>query len=189
MPNNSSNTQRTIIAIVGMPGSGKSEVVSYLKQKGMQSIRFGEITEDQIKAMGLPQTPENEQKVREDLRRMNGMDIYAVKSLPKINELLQTANVIIDGLYSWEEYTYLIKSFPQLIVIHIYAQRQLRYERLIQREIRPFTVDEAKLRDVTEIENLHKGGPIAIADYLIDNNETVEELHKKIDALLQRLHL
>lgn len=189
MPNNSSDISLKIIAIVGMPGSGKSETVSYLKQKGMQAVRFGEITEEEIKAMGLPLTPENEQKVREALRRTNGMDIYAVKSLPKINDLIRTSNVIIDGLYSWEEYTYLIKAFPQLIVIHVYAERQLRYERLIQRAIRPFTVDEAKLRDVTEIEHLNKGGPIAIADYLLENNTTLDNLYQEIDTLLQHLDI
>ena len=40
----------------------------------------------------------------------------------------------------------------------------------------------------TEIENLEKGGPIAIADYFIINDGSLEQLHQKIDAATHDAH-
>lgn len=40
-------------------------------------------------------------------------------------------------------------------------------------------------RDYTEIKNIEKGGPIAIADHYIINDETLDVLHEKIDSILR----
>lgn len=181
-------TDKKILAFVGMPGCGKSEVVSYIEKKGIPFVRFGQITDDGIKDMGLPITSENEQMYREKIRKELGMGAYAIKSEQRINELLTTNDLItIDGLYSWGEYTLLKEKFPQLIVVHIYARPEVRYERLAKRQTRPFSNEEARKRDVAEIEKIDKGGPIAIADYLIENEDSVEKLHEKIDALLTHI--
>jgi hypothetical protein len=51
-------------------------------------------------------------------------------------------------------------------------------------------LDRTYSRDVNELEKLNKGGPIAIADYLIENeNDDLSELYKKIDVLLSRLNI
>ena len=42
-----------IIAIIGMPGAGKSEVISYIKNKGIPFVRFGKITDEGLKRAGL----------------------------------------------------------------------------------------------------------------------------------------
>jgi dephospho-CoA kinase len=51
---------------------------------------------------------------------------------------------------------------------------------------RPLTFQEAQERDITEIENVEKGGPIAFADYALLNDGTKEELLAEIDDLLAR---
>lgn len=178
----------TILAFVGMPGAGKSEATKYLHSKGLPFARFGNATDEGLKKMGVPPTPENEQMFREKIRKELGMEAYAKLSEPKIRELLaNNAVIVIDGLYSWEEYVYLKEKFSELVLIHIYAEPKIRYERLAKREIRPFSKEAALLRDKAEIEKLHKGGPIAIADYLIDDDGDIAALPEKIDALLARL--
>ncbi|HSX40513.1 MAG TPA: AAA family ATPase [Candidatus Saccharimonadales bacterium] len=181
---------KTLIAIVGMPGSGKSIATAYLHKKGIPFVRFGDLTDETLKERSLPITPENEQMVREKLRQDFGMDVYAVKAKPKIDEILKTSDTIsLDGLYSWEEYLFLKNEFPNLVVIAIYARPQVRYQRLSERSVRPISKEEARARDIAEIENLNKGGPIAIADFLIDNSsDTREELHKKIDDILTHIN-
>lgn len=179
---------KRILAIVGMPGAGKSEVVSYLEKKGIPFVRFGEVTDEGLREKGLAVTPQNEQEFRETLRRELGMHAYAIKTEPKINELLKSNDTIaIDGLRSWEEYTYLQEKFPNLVVINVYAEPKVRYERLSKRQVRSFTPDEARARDIAEIVNLHMGGPIAVADYLIENHSDLPSLHAQIDALLKKL--
>lgn len=177
---------KTILAFVGMPGAGKSEAVSYLDKKGIPFVRFGEVTDEGLKEQGLPLTTDNERAYREKIRKELGMAAYAIRSKPKIEKLLSTHKVIaIDGLYSWEEYIFLKKLFPGLTLIHIYAIPSKRYERLSKREVRPVPLEKSYERDVSEVERLNKGGPIAIADYLIENNsDNLSLLYSRIDEFL-----
>lgn len=179
---------KIIIAFVGMPGAGKSEAASYLAKKGIPFVRFGEITDQGLIKEGLPLSAENEQLFREKLRREYGMAAYAIASEAKIEELLKKNDTLaIDGLYSWEEYTYLKQKHEGLMIVHIYAEPPIRYKRLAKRSIRSLTASEARRRDIMEIEKLNKGGPIAIADYMIEDNSDISHLHKRIDELLERL--
>jgi dephospho-CoA kinase len=75
----------------------------------------------------------------------------------------------------------------ELIVVAIVCERDLRYSRLTDRVDRPLTRAEAVERDVREIENLEKGGPIAMADYTLTNNGSSEELLAALDAVLVKL--
>jgi hypothetical protein len=60
----------------------------------------------------------------------------------------------------------------------IYTTKELRYKRLGERAIRPLTRVESQGRDISEIENLDKGGPIAYTDYLIVNDGTIAGMNK-----------
>ncbi len=186
-----SSHNRAVIAFVGMPGAGKTEAVIHLQRKGVPFVRFGDLTDEGLKKENLSINPANEQAYREKIREELGMAAYAIKAEPKIREILQKGNVVaIDGLYSWEEYKYLKERFPELKVVFIYAEPKIRYERLSKRPIRPLTPDEAKNRDIAEIEMLNKGGSIAIADYLIVNNSSdMGELHSKLEELFQKLQI
>ncbi|HSW97220.1 MAG TPA: AAA family ATPase [Candidatus Saccharimonadales bacterium] len=171
-----------IIAIVGMPGSGKSEAGVFFKEKGWNVLRFGSIIDEGLQKEGLPWTPENNAYYREKIREELGMAAVAIKMMPKIEAAFQSGtDTILDGLYSWEEYTTLKEKFSNLILLCLYTRPEVRYERLSLRKERAFTKTESKQRDISEIENLNKGGPIAIADYLIKNEGTTDELQKEME--------
>lgn len=179
--------RKSILAFVGMPGAGKSEATMYLESKGIPFVRFGQLTDEGIREMGLAVNSENERMFREKIRADFGMAAYAIKAEPKINELLQKHDaIVIDGLRSWEEYRFLIKKFPTLKLIALYAMPELRYKRLSERKVRPVTYDESRTRDIAELENLNMGNSIAIADYLIVNDRSLDDLHSAIDDVLKR---
>lgn len=67
------------------------------------------------------------------------------------------------------------------------APRHLRYHRLSQRPVRPFTATESYERDTHEIENLEKGGPIAIADHYVINDGSLESLNAQLEKLADDL--
>jgi dephospho-CoA kinase len=196
------NKEKTnkLICIVGMCGAGKSEVSEYLmKKKKFGYIRFGQITLDKIKEMGEMPNEKIEREVREGFRRDHGMAAFAILNLPKINDLIQAGDLIADGLYSWEEYLELKNKFADsLIVITVYAPPKVRYERLTSRsekhkndpekKFRSFTEDEAKSRDQAEIENSHKAGPIAMADFTLINTDSIENLHRQIDQIYKEVY-
>ena len=176
-----------LIAIVGMCGSGKSVATSYFEKEGYKVIYFGGVTMKKLEEENLPVTPENEKYMREKLRKEYGMAAYAIVLLDDIKEALKIGNVVLDGVYSWSELKILKEEFKDLKVLAIIADKELRYERLSKRDIRPLTIDEAKNRDISEIENLEKGGPISYADYFILNNGSEKEYEENIKLLYKKI--
>jgi len=177
-----------IIAIVGMCGSGKSIASEYYENLGWLKVYFGGVTMDVLKEEGLEVNPANERMIRERLRQDYGMGAYAILLLPKIEEYASKGNLVLDGLYSWDELKILKEKFSdQLIVLSIVVDKKVRYNRLATRDIRPFNNAEANTRDVTEIENLQKGGPIAFADYYILNNGDLNAYLKELEKITSEI--
>lgn len=186
-------TERTnikIIALVGLAGSGKSTAVEYFTEKGFPKVYFGGVILGAMKEAGIEINAANEEQFREQFREKYGKDAVVNKIIEQIKNLADAGQhtVIADGLYTWTEYKVLKKAFPgELTLIAIVAPRHVRYRRLAARPVRPLTSSEAYERDTTEIENLEKGGPIAISDHYVINDGSREELYenlKKIETLL-----
>lgn len=178
------------LALVGMPGAGKSLCARHLEVKGYFQYRFGSIVVDEVSRRGLPLNPENERVVREEFRANEGMDAIARRALPILRGALERQNcIVIDGLYSWSEYKTLRGELGgELTVVAIVSERALRYARLAERTERPLTAEEAQRRDYLEIENLEKGGPIALADYTLLNNGAPDQLLEALDTLIDTLN-
>jgi dephospho-CoA kinase len=177
-----------VVSIVGMAGSGKSEVARVFEGNGFKKVRFGDITDEEIKKRGLQLNEENERHVRQQLREAHGMAAYAKLNLPKIDVWLKSSNVVVDGLYSWEEYTLLKGRYgDNFHVVAVWASPRTRYKRLTKRLVRPLTVEEAAGRDIAELENTNKGGPIAMADFTIINETSLEGLKEETEKVLSAL--
>lgn len=189
-----------LICIVGMCGAGKSEVAKDMMEKRQYGFfRFGQITLDKVKEMGEKPSEALERQIREGMRREHGMAAFAILNEPKIDALLKDGDVIGDGLYSWEEYIELKAKYPEsLVVVAVYAPPKMRYERLESRaarhgedknlRFRSFTKEEAAARDKAEIENLHKAGPISMADYTIINIQDLNHLKTQVDEILSDIY-
>ena len=116
------------------------------------------------------------------------MAAFAKILLPKIQELVRDNDVVLDGLYSWDEYHFLEKELGKTMkTIAIVTDKKLRYKRLSEREIRPLTKSEAKSRDLAEIDNIAKAPPIAYADYFLLNNGSVEDYRKRLEEILKEI--
>jgi len=173
-----------IIAVVGMCGSGKSIACEYYEKLGFKKVYFGGVTMEKLKEANLEVNESNEKMIREGLRKEYGMGAYAVILLPRIEEYLKSGNVILDGLYSWDELKILKEKFKDnLVVLSIVVNKEYRYERLSIREIRPLSNSDAEKRDISEIENISKAGPIAFADYYILNNGNLDDYKKELDDI------
>jgi dephospho-CoA kinase len=181
-----------VIVFVGMPGSGKSLCVDYVKSKGVPSAYFGGITLEEMKNRGMEINEHNERFVREDIRAKEGKGAYAVRILKQVEQYFEKGSklVVVDGLYSWTEYKIFKESLEdRAIIVALVAPRYLRHQRLATRRIRPIDEAESTSRDYAEIENLEKGGPIANADYYLINQTDTEDLISKIDKLIVELCL
>lgn len=177
-----------LIAVVGMAGTGKSVATDYLVEKGWNKVYFGGAVLDKLKEEGLEITPENEKMMRERIRKEYGMAAVSIILLPKIRESLEKKDTVLDGLYSWDEYLVLKEEFKdRLKLICVITDKEIRYERVSKRPVRPFNREDIIKRDMSEIENLAKGGPIAYADYFIFNNGTVDKYYKRLEEILKKI--
>lgn len=186
-----------IICVVGMAGAGKSLVADELVKQGFEYLRFGQITLNEVKRRGIEANENNEREIREEFRKRYGMGAFATLNLSKIDELLKKGTgVVIDGLYSWSEYKILKEKYGEaMYVVAVYASPKLRYARLKNRSIegdynqrfRSLTEKESKNRDYAEIENIEKGGPIAMADFTIVNTGTIDELKIEVEKILKQI--
>ena len=177
-----------VVSIVGMAGAGKSEVARVFQENGFTTVRFGDITDEEVKKRGLELNEENEHYIRKLLRDEHGMEAYAKLNLPRIESALKNSDVVIDGLYSWEEYIFL-KDYcgDGFYLVAVWASPRTRHERLVTRSSRRLTLEEAASRDRSEIEKSNKGGPIAMADFTILNESSLADMKKEVERIISEL--
>lgn len=177
-----------ILTFVGMPGSGATTASSYVSAKGYPRVYFGGVIYDEMRKANIEINAKNQARFREQIRQEQGADFVANKIIDQISRLIAAGQhlIVADSVYSWTEYKALKRAFPgEVIVVAILASRRTRHKRLAKRPDRPFTTHEATERDWAEIEKLEKGGPIAIADYFITNESSLESLYAQIDTRLE----
>ena len=181
-----------IVAVVGLAGTGKSSVVGMLRDI-MQApvVYFGGVVVDEVKRRGLPVSETTERSVREQLRSERGMSAIAQIAMPEIDRYLSAGtDLVIDGLYSYAEYEVLDGRYPGLIsLIAVHARRPLREVRLATRADRPLTPAEIRSRDLREVRTLDKATAIALADWHIVNDSTLDDLRAKIQEIVDEIRL
>lgn len=178
-----------ILAIVGLAGAGKTEATEYLlKKTNWPKVYFGQAVVDEAVRRGTPGEA-GERRVREEFRAKDGMAAMAIANLPAIKKAFETSSVIIESLYSWEEYLKVKEEFGESFkVLAIFSRFKIRAARMANRPFRPLTAEDLESRDTSQIENLHQAGPIARADWTIVNEGSKEELYRCIDEVLQKIN-
>jgi dephospho-CoA kinase len=177
-----------LVSVVGMTGAGKSEVARVFEGNGFTRIRFGDLTDEEMRKRDLEPNEENERFIRELLRQEQGPAAYAKLNQPRIEQALKSSDVVIDGLYSWEEFIYLKALYGEsLYLVAVWSSPKTRYGRLRGRASRRLTAEEAMSRDRAEIEHIGKGGPIAMADFTIINESSLENLKREAERIIAAL--
>ncbi len=185
-----SQKKKAIVAIVGLSGSGKTAAAEYFKkEKKLPVVSFGQVVNQLVEERGHPHDEDHHKAIREELRGSHGMEALAVLNKSKIAEALKkSAIVVIDGLYSWEEYLYLKKSFKnvKIYLLALIADKKLRYRRVARRKYRPRLSSQE--RDINELENTNKGAAIAFADFVVKNNFSIEDLDDKLEDVYRKIY-
>ncbi len=181
--------QKSIIAIVGLPGSGKTESKNFFKKKGVPIVSFSNILNEYIDTNKLSHDEKTHKKLREGWRKKHGMAAFAIMSKKNIETALRDNSiVVIEGMRSWEEYKYLKKEFPKVnvYILVVYADKTLRYKRSEKRLYRRGFYGEE--RDLNELLNLNMGPTIAFADFLVKNNFSLDEFHDKLEEVYRSVY-
>jgi len=181
--------KKSIIAIVGLHGSGKTEAATYFRKKEVPIVTFGDIVNNYIDKNKLAHNEETHRRIRNDLRIEYGKEAFAVLNLEKIKEVLKKNTVIvIDGLRSWEEYAYLKKHLlgVKIHLLVLFTYKELRYRRIRNRKYKSRVY--GKNRDWSEIFESNMGPTIASADFIIDNNQTRDELYDNLEHVFRIIY-
>jgi len=184
MPSN-----KIIIGIVGEIASGKGTAAEYLKDKYNAAIfKFSTSMRDIAGRLYLEPTRENIQKVSTVLRAGFGEDIFA-KVMANDAARSDSEMIITDGIRRPSDIVELAK-LPGFHLIAIAADEKTRYERVkLRNENRNDankSWDDFKKDAIAEPERQIRD-IAAKAEFTIENNGTVEDLYKKLDAIVAKI--
>lgn|GEM_PF-46696 len=183
-----------IIAIVGYPGAGKTEVRRLMEELyGLKGVAMGDVVRAYAEKLGVPMTPEEISRFADNMRRIHGMDYWARKTVEYIKELARERKlgrtVIIDGVRNIEEIEYFKRVFGEnLIIVCVNAPEEIRLQRLLERgrkdDIK--TVEDLRMRDEIE-RSWGLDRVIGMADYVIENVGTIEDLKKAVKEVVESI--
>ena len=165
-----------IVCLTGMPGSGKSSIVSALKAMGLETLNLGDGVRAEAKRRNLEPSGDNLGKLMLELREKYGPGAIAVLLTEQIKNS-QSKVIIIDGVRSTAEIE-VLKNVGIVKLLSIEASADTRYKFLSARgrSDDPTTRKKFEERDNREID-VGLGKSIAIADETISNsNITLDEL-------------
>ncbi|BDC19746.1 hypothetical protein HS5_26360 [Acidianus sp. HS-5] len=166
-----------------MPGSGKTLFANVLKEKGFYIISMGDV---------LRKRYEKDAKIGERMmdfakriREIYGDGVVARLSMEEITPNM--GRVAFEGVRSLAE----VDEFKRLgspIIIAIHSPPSIRYERMMarMRSDDSKSVSDLRRRDLDEIK-LGIGGVIALADYMIINDSTIDEFKKRAEEVILRI--
>lgn len=177
-----------IFAVVGLCGVGKSSVTEYIGEKyKLPVVYFGGMITKEVARRKLSVNATNERLVRDELRKVHGMSAIAALAEAEMNEKRKASNmIVIDGIYSGAEVGFITERITKsLTVIAIHSSKKDRYRRMASRKVRPLTQIEVDERDQSEIKSLDKATPIVLADFHIVNDGNIDDLHSRIDSVMQ----
>ena len=177
---------KTVIVIVGMPGAGKSLASSVAGNHGIPVFVSGDIIRSEAEKRKLSPTRQNLGRLMLEIRKKEGMAAVAKRLAPMIDTIDQ-AMFVYEGARNVEEIQELNKKY-NVFTIAIHASPHSRFERLLKRgrSDRPRTWTDFVERDDREL-NVGVGKVIAIADRVIENEDSKNDLKRRTGRLLKAI--
>lgn len=177
-----------IIGITGTLGAGKGTVVDYLKAKGFKHYSVTEFLTEEIIKREMPVNRDSMVLVANDLRAKYGPSYLAEQLYDRAKR--EANNAVIESLRAVGEIEAL-KRNSNFYLLAVNADIHTRYDRITKRHSEKDHISfevfednekrEFRSDDPTK-QNLSKC--IEMADFTIDNNGTIDELHVKIEAVM-----
>ena len=174
-----------ILITTGMPGSGKEEFLRCCVTRGAHVVRMGDMVREKAVEFGLNLSDKSVGNLADEERKRFGMDIWAKRTIPFVGGDL----VAIDGTRGPDEIRAFKNAFGEALkVVEIHASPKARFERLKSRARpdSPSNFSEFDLRDKRELE-WGLGNAIALADCMVVNEGSLDELKLQVDRLLDGL--
>lgn len=164
---------KVVLALVGMPGSGKGVFSDAAAGEGIPVYVCGDVVRGEAERRGLPVNREVLGRIMFELRDLEGPSVMVRRLMPKL--MAEESNVVVvEGVRSLAEVDELKKSF-HVVVCAIHARPQLRFKRLTSRKRSddPKKIEEFNSRDMKELK-IGIGNVIALADKIMVNEDSIK---------------
>jgi dephospho-CoA kinase len=178
-----------IIGITGTIGAGKGTIVEFLKEKGFNHFSARAFINEEIIKRGLPINRDNMVIVANGMRAKHSPSFIAENLFAKAQE--KGGNCVLESLRTIGEINKL-REQKDFIMFAVDANQKKRFQRAKKRnDIESDDVNFQKFvkQEETEMtssdpnkQNLSKC--ISMADYIFQNNGTIEELQKQVENVL-----
>jgi dephospho-CoA kinase len=179
-----------IIGLTGANASGKGEAAGYLKSKGFEYRSLSDILREEAKIKGIDPSRENLIKLGNELRENNGPSALADLAIKKIRE---GKDYVVDSIRNPFEIKALRK-LNNFTLIGIDAPVELRFKRAAARNrpgdpktLKEF-IEKEKKENVASATNQQLENCFKEADIKIINSSGMDDLHKKIDEAIKKIH-
>lgn len=187
-----------IVGVVGKIAAGKTTVAKFFEERGFCRISCSDplidlLTHNVSDYSWVPELPEKAEPTRDRLIEFGKYlkDKYGDDILIRlaVDKKRHCEKVVIDGVRSKEEIAAIKKLGGK--VIYVEASPEVRFERLMRRKaskdkgIRSFA--DFKAMDDAE-ERLYRTSELkGLADYVITNEGTLEELRGKVERIIEEI--
>jgi dephospho-CoA kinase len=173
-----------LIISVGMPGSGKDELIEVARRLGLATLKMGDLVREETRRRGLALTNANIARVANEDREKHGPGIWAQRTIPKLTE----TKMLVDGARSDAEVTVFRHNFGDLFVLGIFCSPETRYDRLLKRARGDDgqSLQEFFDRDRRELK-WGIGNAFALADGMLINEGSLEEFRRSAQATIEKI--
>lgn len=179
-----------IVGISGLYGAGKGEAVAYLQARSFYALSLSDVIRDELAARGIEETRERMIEVGSEIRATEGLGGLAERLA---GTLVADRNYVIDSVRHPAEVEALRAHTTNFRLLWIEADEALRLERIVERERNG---DPTNLAELRSLEGRELGGAnpagqqlLAVRDLADDtlrNDGNLEDLHRGLQALLER---
>lgn len=184
-----------IIGLTGPIASGKGVVAEYLKKQGFSYFSLSDLVRKEAESRGITSvTRKILQDIGDELRRKIRKEILAHKVFEEIFASAEE-KVVIDGIRNHFEIYYLKSKVEKFYLIGVKTPRKIRFER-VQRRGKPS--DPQTWEEFLEIDARDKGVGgddygqnvgicLELADFVVENIDHIEDVRRKVRAILTKL--
>lgn len=179
---------KIILGFTGQLSSGKGTATQYLKEKyNASTYRFSDMLGDALDRFYLDRNRDNFIKMSETIRGTFGEEIMA-KVISSDVEKDNNNIIVVEGIRRMADIEYL-KKLPGFILVEIFADPKLRYERITKRTEKAddatktyeeFMADHQRSTELSILD------VVKHADEKLDNNGSFENLYAQIDNIVKK---
>ncbi len=181
-----------IIGITGTLGAGKGTLVEFLKEKGFVHFSARDFLVEEIQRRKMPVNRDSMTMVANDLREKNG-PAYIIEKLYS-QAARKNQNSVLESIRTVGEIEALRKT-GDFTLLAVDADRETRYQRVVRRDsstdqvsFEKFKFDEEREMASDDPNKQNLSACRELADFVIINDGTKEELRKKLDAILVKMN-